>query len=52
MTKNVGISFPDTGHRAPWHLAYRFSSEKLLNPANQVDPYGKAKSAISKIVAL
>jgi hypothetical protein len=32
-------------------LAYRFASEKLLNPANQVDPFYIAKSDISKILA-
>jgi hypothetical protein len=48
--KYASISFADTGHRAPQHLAYRFSNEKL-NPTNQVDPFYIAKSDISKIVA-
>jgi hypothetical protein len=51
MRKYAGISFADTGHRAPLRLAYRFASEKLLNPANQVDPFCVAKSDISKKVA-
>jgi hypothetical protein len=32
--------------------AYRLESEKLLHPANQVDPFHKVKTGISKTVAL
>jgi hypothetical protein len=53
MRKYAGISyFTVTGHSAPLRLAYRFASEKLLNHANQVDPFYIAKHDISKIVAL
>jgi hypothetical protein len=50
MRKYMGISFAEMEHRAPLHLAYRFVSEKLLNPTNQVDPFYIAKFDISKII--
>jgi hypothetical protein len=34
-TGTTGISFVDTGHRAPLRLAYRFTSKKLLNTVLQ-----------------
>jgi hypothetical protein len=51
MIKLAGIGFAVTGHRVPLRLAYRFASEKLLNPENPVDPFYKAKPDISKIAA-
>jgi hypothetical protein len=36
-------------HSAQLRLAYRFESEKLLNPANQVDPFYILKADISPI---
>jgi hypothetical protein len=38
MKQYADITFTDTGQSAPLRLAFRFESEKLLNPANQVDP--------------
>jgi hypothetical protein len=50
MSKYAGISFADTGHRTQLRLAYRFASEKLLNPENQVGYFYIAKFDILKIV--
>jgi hypothetical protein len=33
------MSFANVGHRAKLRLAYIFESGKLLNPANQADPF-------------
>jgi hypothetical protein len=45
------FSFADKGHSAQLRHPYRFESEKLINPANQRDPFYIAKTDISKIVA-
>jgi hypothetical protein len=37
MSKYAVISFALAGHSTPLRLAYRFASEKLLNPANILD---------------
>jgi hypothetical protein len=39
MRKYAGFSFADTGYRGPLSLAYSFESEKLLNPANEGEPF-------------
>jgi hypothetical protein len=49
--KFANISFADTGHGAQLRLGYRFESEKLLNLANQADPFYIVKTDTSKIVA-
>jgi hypothetical protein len=46
MRQYTDISFTDTGNSAPLSLAYRFESEKLLNPANQVAPLFFSKKLI------
>jgi hypothetical protein len=46
----VDISCTDTGHSAILPLAYGFESEKVLNPANKVDPFYIEKINISQIV--
>jgi hypothetical protein len=51
MRQYTGISFALLGHSAQLRLAYRFASEKLPSPSNQVDPFYIVKSDISKIVA-
>jgi hypothetical protein len=56
MRQYADISLTYTGHSAPLRLAYRFESEKLLDPAYQVDPiytvHCTAKTDLSKIVAV
>jgi hypothetical protein len=49
--KCTDISLADTGLSAQLSYTYRFESKKLLNPANQVDPFYIVKSGISKIIA-
>jgi hypothetical protein len=34
-----GISFAGTGHSEHLRLAFKFDNKKLLNPANQADPF-------------
>jgi hypothetical protein len=46
--KCTDINFTDTGHSAHLRHAYRFESEKLINPANQVDTFNIVKTDISK----
>jgi hypothetical protein len=48
---DIPVSFVVMGYSAPLRLAYRFASEKLPNPANQLNPFYIAKTDISKIVA-
>jgi hypothetical protein len=49
--KCADISYADTGSSTTAY-AYRFESENLLNPANQVDSlYTVVNTDISKIVA-
>jgi hypothetical protein len=45
------ISFMDTGHSTPRHLANRFESDKLLSPSNQVDPFYFVKTDVLKITS-
>jgi hypothetical protein len=49
--KYADISFTDSGHSAQLHYIYRFESETLLKPANQVEPFYIEKNDISKVVA-
>jgi hypothetical protein len=51
MTQNADISFSDTGHGAPLRRAFRFGSEKLLNPVNQVDPLYLLKLIFQKNIS-
>jgi hypothetical protein len=37
--KYANVSFAVTEQMALLHLAYKYVSDKLLNPANQVDPF-------------
>jgi hypothetical protein len=45
------ISFADTGYSVQLRYGFRFDSKKLLNPANQGNPFYTRKTDISEIVA-
>jgi hypothetical protein len=49
--KCMDISFLDMGLSKQLHWAYRFESEKLLNPTNQVEPFYIVQTDSSKIMA-
>jgi hypothetical protein len=44
MRKSGGINFALTGHSALLRRGHRFASEKLPNPANQVDSFLHSKN--------